>query len=99
MKKKWSLCSYLMLLVAGIFFYRGMYLLGGVALLLVGVLGIVDRWNKTHEIVYVVSSTSIFIFTLLLMVWLIPKGIVTVGWICIPLVGLIVLEIFYKTKD
>jgi len=97
--KKWTLCAYLLLLAAWVLFALEQLFWGGIAFLLLGIWGVADNWNKTHDIIYVVLTAVFFAFILLQLVWFYPRGILPVDWICLPLVGLIVLEIFHKTKD
>ena len=99
MTKKWILCANLLLLTAWVLFALEQILWGGIAFLLVIIWEVVYKWNKTHNIVYVVLTAVFFVFILLQVVWFYPKEILPVGWICLPLVGLIVLEIFQKTKN
>lgn len=99
MTKKWILCAYLLLLAAWVLFALEQLFWGGIAFLLLGIWVVVYKWNETHDLVYVVLTAIFFTFTLLQLVWFYPKEILPVGWICLPLVGLIVLEIFHKAKD
>jgi len=98
MKKTVVLCGYLALLAAWIFWYRGEYFVSGVFLLPVGVLGVRHRWDKTHDTLYTVGSAMVFVFILLFLTWWVPRGVISVGWIFLALLGLIALEIYQKTK-
>lgn len=99
MKKIMVLCSYLALLAAWIFWHRGDYFVSGIFFLLVGVLGVRHRWNETHDTLYTFGSATVFVFILLYITWWVPQGVMSVSWVFLPLLGLIALEIYQKTKN
>jgi hypothetical protein len=78
------------------YYHWGYYMLGGGAYLLIDILTVVDRWNKTHDIVYVGLTAIFLIFALLHWVWLFLQGLMAVGWMIAPVVGIHVLDILQE---
>ena len=88
------------LYLGAIYLYgQGYYWLLGVGMACFGILGLTERWKKTHDVGYIFLLTVIYLGLLLSAFWLIPQGIVGPGFAFLLVIGGILVIVFQQIED